>query len=87
MWLHELIIPSDYKETPMPFYKTTNSFFSHAQLHVSKTILKPFQWSRYYSKVFESIFEIFPESVPILEFLAPLQVFQGLLMLTIKSLI
>jgi hypothetical protein len=78
MWLHGLIVPSDYKETPMPFCKTTNSFFFHTQLHLSKTTLKTFQWSRYYSKVFKNIFEIFQESVPILEFLAPLQVFQGL---------
>jgi hypothetical protein len=42
MWLHGLIVLSDYKETPMPFYKTTISFFSHAQLHVPKTILKTF---------------------------------------------
>jgi hypothetical protein len=79
MWLHGLIVLSDYKETPMPIYKTTNSFLFQAKLHLSKTTLKTFQWSRYYSKVFENIFKIFPESVPILEFfLAPLQVFQGL---------
>jgi hypothetical protein len=32
MWLHRLIALSNYKETPMYFSKTTNSFFLLAQV-------------------------------------------------------
>jgi hypothetical protein len=62
-----------------PFYikpPTPSSFMSN--FICPKTTLETFQWSRDYSKVFINIFEIFPESVPIQEFLAPLQVFQRL---------
>jgi hypothetical protein len=51
---------------------TPSSFMSN--FICPKTTLETFQWSRDYSKVFVNIFEIFPKSVPILEFLAPLGV-------------
>jgi hypothetical protein len=78
IWLHGLIVPSDYKKHQCLFINppTPSSFMSN--FICPKITLKTFQWSRCYSKVFENIFEIFPVSVPILEFLAPLQVFQRL---------
>jgi hypothetical protein len=79
MWLHGLIAPGEYIITNVFFFENHHTFFLHAQLLFGpKPFFKTFQWSKYYSKVFEKYFRNFSLSVPILEFLAPLEVFQGL---------
>jgi hypothetical protein len=76
MWLHGNNWFGEHLYT-MPFF-----FEIHQLLQLPdptpclQNHFKTSQWSSSYSKVFETIFDIFPGRVfPILEFLAPLQVF------------
>jgi hypothetical protein len=40
MWLHGLIAPSDYKETPMPFSKPPNPFLPYPNFRLSQNHLE-----------------------------------------------
>jgi hypothetical protein len=65
MWLHRLIALSDYKETPMSFSKTTNSFFLIAQVPFApKSFRKHFSGvdttPRFSKPFFETLPRVFP---------------------------
>jgi hypothetical protein len=60
MWLHGLIALGEYIITNVFSFKTTTALSSISIFICPKLFLKTSQWSRYYSKVFENIFETFP---------------------------
>jgi hypothetical protein len=49
MWLHGLIVPSDYKETPMPFYKILAASNSGINIppYFQTHSFKIHQWNRF----------------------------------------
>jgi hypothetical protein len=89
MWLHGLIVPSDYRETPMPFYKILPA--SNLGINIPPYFSNPFffeihQWNSFPFQGFQIHFQnlILECSQP--RVFAPLQGLPKVMMLTIIPL-